>query len=114
MTDSFYSQFGDTPAPEAPPQRERVAGQFANREDLSTPYVNKAPNHSAHYEQKEQKDESKIAYWRMFTNQMPKGEFEQNVNKRFGGRESIGGLFRERKLEYIALYKQMLEQWNNQ
>jgi hypothetical protein len=109
MDDSFYSQFGDGAAPEAPQPRERVAGQFANREDLSTPYVNRdAPK--CNPVEIEQKDESKLAYWRMFTNQMPKGSFEQSVNIAFGGREAIGGLFREKKVEYVTLYKKLMEE----
>ena len=45
----------------------------------------------------EQKDESNMAYWRMFTHQMPKGSFEQSVSIKFGGREAIGERFREKK-----------------
>jgi hypothetical protein len=104
MDDSFYSQFGDT---EAPPQRERTVGQFANRENLSTPYVNReAPK--VNPVEVEQKDESEAAYWRMFIRQLPKGELEQSVNIKFGGREAIGELFREKKIEYVKLYKSML------
>jgi hypothetical protein len=56
----------------------------------------------------EQKDESSGGYWRLFTQQMPKGAFEQSVNIAFGGREAIGGLFREKKVEYVKLYKSMM------
>jgi len=97
----------DHEAPEAPQPRERVAGQFANREDLSTPYVNREAPKVIPVEL-EQKDESSISYWRMFTRQIPKGSFEQSVNLAFGGREAIGGLFREKKIEYVKLYKSMM------
>jgi hypothetical protein len=92
---------------EAPPQRERTVGQFANRENMSEPYVNReAPK--VNPVEVEQKDESSIAFWRMFTGQMPKGAFEQSVNIKFGGREAIGELFREKKIEYVKLYKQIM------
>lgn len=120
MSDSFYDQFGggDSPVIEQPPieqkPRERTAGQFANRADMSKPYVNKAPDHSAHYDRKEQANESKGAYWRMHTKQIPKGEFEQSVNNRFGGKDEIGEDYRGKMPSYVALYKKMMEQWNNQ
>lgn len=100
MDDSFYSQFGGNEAPE-------VECKFANRPDMTKPYVNReAPNIEP--VEIEQKDESKMAYWRMFTQQMPKGSFEQSVNIKFGGRESIGGLFKEKKIEYVKLYKKLM------
>ena len=104
MSESFYSQFSDTH--EAPQQKEREAGWQANREDMSKPYVNTAPK--VNPVEVEQKDESSIAFWRMFTGQIPKGAFEQSVNIRFGGREAIGELFREKKIEYVKLYKKLM------
>lgn len=102
---SMYDFVGDNH--EAPQQKEREVGWQANREDMSKPYVNREPpRHEAM--EIEQKDESSAGYWRMFTNQIPKGSFEQSVNIRFGGREAIGGLFREKKIEYVKLYKSMM------
>jgi len=101
---SMYDFVGDNH--EAPQQKEREVNWQANRDDMSKPYVNTAPK--VNPVEIEQKDESNMGYWRMFTNQMPKGAFEQSVNIRFGGREAIGGLFREKKVEYVKLYKQLL------
>jgi hypothetical protein len=104
---SFYDGFAGNEAPTQPSRREE--GWQANRENMSEPYVNRdTPKHEP--VEIEQKDESKLAYWRMFTNQMPKGSFEQSVNIAFGGREAIGGLFREKKVEYITLYKKLMEE----
>ena len=66
------------------------------------------PDHVKDAMNTEQKDESSMGFWRMFTNQNPKGSFEQSVNIRFGGREAIGELFREKKAEYITLYRQIM------
>lgn len=109
---SLYDFIGNNH--EAPQPQGRTVNQFANRPDMSKPYVNKAPNHSAHYERKEQLNDSKNAYWRMFSGQMPKGEFEQNVNTRFGGKLAIGADYRGKMPEYITIYKKMLIDWNNE
>jgi hypothetical protein len=90
-------------------QAPEVECKFANRPDMTKPYVNReAPN--VEPVEIEQKDESAMGYWRMFTRQIPKGSFEQSVNIAFGGREAIGGLFREKKVEYVTLYKKLMEE----
>ena len=92
---------------EAPQPKERAVNWQANRDNTSEPYINReAPK--VNPVEVEQKDESSVAYWRLFTRQMPKGAFEQSVNLAFGGREAIGCLFREKKIEYVKLYKKLL------
>lgn len=99
---------------EQKPPRERTVNQFANRAPDDNKYNNKTtPVHAKESLRVEQKNESDIAYWRMFTRQIPKGEFENSVNVRFGGRDAISPDFRGKKIEYVELYKSTLGEWNN-
>jgi hypothetical protein len=100
---SLYDQFIGHSAPaieqKAPLERE-VNWQASNNERFKREIPNPVET--------EQKDESGMAFWRMFTQQIPKGSFEQSVNIRFGGREAIGEQFREKKIEYVKLYKSIM------
>ena len=103
---SLYSQFDSH---EAPQPKERAVNWQANRENTSKPYVNNHPSHVKEAMRIEQKDESGLAFWRLFTQQNPKGSFEQSVNFAFGELKS-GFDFRAEKLRYITLYRELMKE----
>ena len=105
---SFYDDFADNEAPviEQKPLVREVGWQSPKK--VNERYRDSLPDHVKDSMRSEQKDESSAGYWRMFTAQNPDGSFEQSVNLRFGGREAIGGMFREKKIEYVNLYREMM------
>ncbi len=106
MDDSFYSQFGDTAPPAQP--KEREVGRFANRKDLSKPYVNRMPNHVKEAMTIEQENFSYYEFDNLAFNRNPRDAFGAKVNQAFGKLEK-GFDFREEKQRYIQLYKTMME-----
>lgn len=98
----FMSSDHEAPVIEQKPLVREVNWQSSNNERFKREMPNPVET--------EQKDESGMAFWRMFTQQIPKGAFEQSVNIRFGGREAIGVEFKSKKIEYVKLYKSILEE----
>lgn len=109
---SLYDFVGDDyQAPiEQPKPRERTVGQFANRTDMSTPYVNKEmPQHVTEAMTVVQEDNSRMAWWRLFTGQIPKCSFERDVNDKFGGRPPGEFNYKEKQAQYISFYKESMK-----
>lgn len=105
----------DSDVPQAPKAPVREENWMANREPGDNKYNNKdLPRHVQDaIAPGEQKNNSVMAFWRLFTQQKAVDTFEDSVNLRFGGRDAIGALFREKKIEYVTLYKQIMNEYNS-
>jgi hypothetical protein len=111
MDDSFYSQFGDSPAPEAPQPKVREVNWQANREDNSKPYVNSMPNHVKEAMTITQKDLSYYAFSRLAFGHPVADSFEQSVNQAYKdkiGELEKGFIFIVEREKYIKFYKLMM------
>lgn len=107
---SLYDQFSGIQPPAQPPAQKKVreinwqSADNARREEaLKQKHVTDAM-------EIEQKDNSKMAWWRLFTGQIPKCNFEREVNSKYGGKPQGKFDYKEKRAQYISFYKQAMSE----
>ena len=115
LYDQFTEDTGATFESNDKPQQEsrRAEGWQQNREDNTKPYQNEVNNQRSE-SQPEQQDHSYYAWNRMVRFAPVACSFEHSVNTTFKANFPVitGKNFDELRSEYIAVYKQMLVQYN--
>ena len=105
---TMYDFVDETHEAPAQPKRERVVGQFANRENMSDPYVNKEqPKHVKEAMRIEQPDNSYYAFGDYVWHRHPKSEFDRSVNIAFGAYDASLSYIEQRN-RYQSLYREMM------
>lgn len=108
MTESFYDQFAGSEAPVTEPVKKvrevnwQSSDNFKREEALKQKHAKEAMTI-------DQPDNSKMAWWRLFTGQIPKCSFERDVNSKFGGKPQGEFNYTEKQAQYISFYKQAME-----